>query len=221
MRLPALHAGQAVNEKLVALGIAAQLEARGWALWYEVDYPANKHERADIVGEKHSQLLVVEVKKTMSSRLLWQSSRWKFYAHFVCAGYGGAITPGAERLQEGAAAAGIGVWHAGAGLLLDPVQQSAAGEKKLRANLKEGNRCMEPGAAGGARVTALSETTARLVFEVRRQPGRDIETVLHSITHHWDSEREALKKLAWLLCHNKVPQVVARKFGNTLILYPR
>lgn len=213
-----------MTEKDIALGIAAQLEAQRWELFYEVEHPSGRRFRADIVAKKGDDLAVIAVKKTLSSAGLYAAELWRFYAQHVWTGIGGKVsTAMRSRLIETAAAAGIGVIHHQAGTLVDPDRQIASGADRLRKKLLDANRRLEPGSAGGERVTPLSETIDRMVAEVRILPGQPIEEVLAKITHHWDSDREALKKLAWLVCHGKVPQVTARKFGRaqkTLLLYP-
>lgn len=209
------------RETDVALGIAALLEQMRWSLFYEVECPHTRRWRADIVAEKDGDIMVVEVQTRLDSRLLWECERWSFYTHYVCAAYSGRITPQSTRLHFVAAAAGIGILHAQAGLLVDPELKSAAGVEKLRAKLLDQNRRMTPGAPGGHRVTALSIAQDQLMAHVKAEPGQELSYVLVRMAENVQTDADTQRRLAWLVCHGKVSGVLARRFGTSVLLYPR
>lgn len=209
------------TEAHVARDVADLLARSGWDLFFEVDFPGGRRFRADIVADK-GDLMVVEVQRRLDSRLLWEAERWRFFADFVSVAFdGGMMTKRCQHLIGVAAAAGIGVLHAGHGIVVDPERLPGSGTARLRKNLKAANRVLVPGAAGGHRATPLSETITNLIDEVARVPGRSLDEVLPLIHHHWYSDAAASRELSRLLALGKIRRITSRRLGTALLLYPR
>lgn len=213
-----------VSEQTLAAAVAGYLEAQGFEVFEEVTLSAEhkRHAeggvlgdaRADLVGRRGSEIIVVECKRAITFELLGQARRWRPFAdHVAIAIACGKRSPGRlEALRAAEVLYGLGVFELGPyGLKVHarPVHFAPRQSEALAESLRpEQRRTGLAGTNRGGHHTSYKATCEKVRAFVADNPGCTLEEVVAGISHHYGSRKSALSSLRLRIRGGNVPGVV-------------
>lgn len=208
------------TEAEIACAVVTELQRQGFTVYEEV---VCRGPRADIVAVRGAITAVVEVKATMSLRLLDQLVLWTRAANLRIAAVGsGRLGPALRRYAKHE---GLGVWTVAG---TDVNEQIAPRFDRhcdgvLRKHLRDEQRSGEfarAGTAGGSYWTPFGATARQLRDVVRREPGVTLRAALGKVSHHYASSKSAMSALPSLLRKGVIAGVRLDDTERCLRLYP-
>lgn len=215
------------TETELAEPVIAWLEDLGWEVFQEVEAHAGGP-RADIVARRGPVVWAIEVKRSLSLKLLGQGHVWKQWAHRVSVAYpSGRRSTSAPALRL-ARLDGLGLIEVQRPTGWGNVVERARGD--FRRRIVRPPRLTEPhktfakaGNADGRRWSPFRATCEAVLAAVTETPGLTISEVVEKVEHHYASPKSARGSLLTWARAGKLEGVVARggsKAEGTWRLYP-
>jgi hypothetical protein len=194
-----------VTEEQLAQIALAWLQQDGWEVWGEIAPWGGGARRADLVATRGPFVTIVEVKLTLSLKLLDQASYWTPYAHYVW-----AFVPWKSGVSSSFAKKAL-EWQ-GVGLMthtktrgdLRMVHPPTFNRKALTRTLRSALVDEQKGVVGGTNSniysTPFRRTCDELYYLVQRQGGRMLaQEAFKKLKHHYSSDRSARGSLIPLI----------------------
>jgi hypothetical protein len=207
------------TETELARPVVAWLQDFGWDIYQEVQTRGGG--RADIVAVRGILVFVVEVKASLSLRLLDQAVEWLAQAHYVA-----IATPPVRTgffVHRCLRDLGIGRFHSRAGCggegcdLHEPAELHRWAEpKRIRAVLHESQKTAIAGSNGGGYWTPFRQTCTALVEFVSANPGCTLKAAIDGIRHHYSSPASARNSLRDWILRGKIPRLTYDEQTRTL-----
>ena len=200
-----------LSETSLAAPVVAWLRDMEWDVYQEVQVG---DDIADIVATKGPLLYVVEVKVSLSLKLLAQAARWLRLAHYVSVALPFEIGKGrylersfAEKYMAENGIGRITVKDSEVDVnRIDPKFHRCVESKHIRNRLNEKQKtALSAGSKGGGYWTPFKETCQALREFVERNPGCTMKSAIDGIKHHYSSPASARGSLAHWIRAGKVP----------------
>lgn len=203
------------SEAQLAAAVAAWLGVQGWDVYPEVSLYGGGA-RADIVATRSSLLWAIECKRAFGLDVIAQADAWLPYSNLtsvavpisrrsdarcfgeaICSERGiGIINPQNDLTRE---------WYSRWGRVAPKLRRHC--NSRLRDMLSEEHKKYIPGNADCRYHTPWRETCERVRTFVHARGPSTIREVVEAITHHYDSDRNAISSLRQWAQAGKIPGV--------------
>ena len=200
-----------MTETEIAAPVVAWLQDQKWNVYQEVQ-PHRAGPIADIVAEQQGRVWVIEVKKSMSLKLLSQAFKWVCWANWVSIAVPyRRLSDVAGRFCEGE---GIGIIQVCSCAPPDVLVRAAPRlHRRLAATYLRDCLCPEmqssvAGSQAGGHVTLFKLTCERLHEYVAGHPKATMKAAVGGIGHHYAKDSTARACLARWIRHGCVPGLV-------------
>jgi len=210
------------TESDIGARVVAYMRDLGWDVWQEVKPNRHDDHRVDAVGRRGRLIWAVEIKTSLSFRVVEQAHGWIGSANYVSVA---APRPSSDFAIKVCTDYGIGVLCAGwTGHVIESVAP-----KLLRKRTETLARCLtderrimgEAGSAGGEYWTPFRKTCRTVCDAVRARPGSTLREIIATVATHYSTPGTARSSMAKLI-ERGVVAGVRSEIGSDrkLRLYP-
>jgi len=215
------------TETELAEPVVAWLEDLGWEVFQEVEAHSGGP-RADLVARRGPVIWAIEVKRSLSLKLLGQGHAWKQWAHRVSIAFPAGKRSASAPALRLAKLDGLGLIEVYRPTGHGNVWERERGEFRRRIvrppRLTEAHKTYaKAGNADGRRWSPFKATCENIRDVVAKTPGLTITEVVERVEHHYASPKSARGSLLTWARAGKLDGVVARggsKAEGAWRLYP-
>lgn len=188
------------SEKDLGARVVAYMRDLGWDVWQEVRVGRYDDRRIDAVGKLGRLVWAVEIKTSLTFRVLEQAHRWIGHANYVSVA---APSPSSDFAIKICRDYGIGVLCAGwVGAVVESVAPKLwrRRDEKIDRCLTEERRIVgEAGCAGGEYWTPFRKTCWIIRDAVQARPGETLREIVSTVATHYSTPGTARSSLAKLI----------------------
>ena len=215
-----------ISEEDLARVVVEHFRANGWTVYQEVMFGRYDGRRADLVADRDGELHVVEVKTSLSSRLIAQARFWQMRAEYTSIAIPAPVrkTKSHARRICDVISMGLGVLYVNGDVQVAavPKKMESAWSDRLRKFLREEQKDYAPaGNACSDFVSGFKLTCNALRGVVAAEPGILLTEAIKRIIHHYYDDRTASSAMLQWIYRDKVPGVTCEKEKGRIRLYPK
>jgi len=192
-----------MTEEEIAEKVIVWLQKQHWEIYQEVQV-FHGSSVADIIAIQNNLVWVIEVKKSLTLRVLDQATNWLRLSHFVSIAY----ESGKRRaMRGGQTAVSYMSWKGIGSIIVDKhgfvsekfpasLHRKVPSKMIIERLVDQHKTFAKAGNSSGEKWSPYKETCRRIVSVVNSNPGIMLKDLMDNITHHYASSQSARSSIA-------------------------